>query len=363
MSKNLEVVPLTKKMLREGVEKNTFWKENLEPMAKSKARWLLGNTRIREEDYCGVIGYEDNKMISFIFMFPDFLNTKNTKKIYWMIAWWVDKQYKDTVLSTYIYNEAVNLAGKQVIIKSYTENVAAFYKKQPFNVIASRLRYTIFFSLDSSMLIGKFGFLKSFKFLIDSFDSVFGAGIRLLNKSRLKRRTKSLTYDYINQLDDDTWEFIEPLCKNDLIYKTREYVNWQINAQQYVQIPVGANYPFTSLQTGTSRNIYIHSLKIIKEHKIIGFLSYIINHNEFNVKYFLVKEDQYYDVCVDVVMQHCIKAKRNFIFTDDTKLSNSITERYTTIYVHKTNKKGLAHIEIKEDFDNLTLENRDGHFY
>ncbi len=365
MSKDLKIVALTKEMLRKGIEQNTYWKDSLAPLPKSKALWLVSNTRIKNDDYCGVIGYEDSKMISFIFMFPDLLNinSSTTKKIYWMISWWVHPKYKDTVFGTYIYNEAVNYADKQVIIKSYAENVNAFYEKQPFTVISSRLRHTLFFSLDASMLIGRFRFLKSFKFILDSFDTLTGSMVRFINKLKGKSRTKVLTYDYADQIDDETWGFIEPLCKNDLIHKTKEYVNWQISNEQYMQTPIADKHPCKSLQTGMSNNIHIHNLKIIKNNEIIGFLSYIINYNEFNVKYFLVKEDHNYDLCVDALIENFIKVGRKFIFTDDTRLSDTITKRYATIFTHKVNKKALAHDETKLDFENLDLLNRDGHFY
>ncbi|WP_106794554.1 hypothetical protein [Aquimarina sp. Aq78] len=365
MSKNLKIVALTKKMLREGIDQNTYWKGNLTPLPKSKALWLVSNSRIKEDDYCGVIGYEDEKMISFVFMFPDLLNTNTDEKtkVYWMISWWVDKQYKDTVLGTYIYNEAVNLTGKQILIKSYAENVTTFYEKQPFTVITSRLRHTIFFSLDASMLIGRFRFLKSFKFILDRIDAMAAGVIRLMNKPKAKSRTKMLSYDYINQLDDITWQFAEPLCENDLIYKTKEYINWQINANQYTQTPIPTKHPYKSLQTGTSNNIYIHNLKIMKENKIIGFLSYVINYNEFNVKYFLVKEEENYNLCVDAMMENFIQKRTKFIFTDDTRLSDCITKRYSTVFTHKVTKKGLAHDETKLDFENSNMLNRDGHFY
>ena len=53
-------------------------------------------------------------------------------------------------------------------------------------------------------------------------------------------------------------------------------------------------------------------------------MSYIINYNEFNVKYFVVEKDTNYDLCIDALMEHLVKSKRNFVFTDDTKLSNNI---------------------------------------
>lgn len=365
MSKELQVIGLTKQMLREAIDKNTYWKNDLAPLPKSKAIWLVSNTRISDTDYCGVLGYEGDTMISFIFMFPDLLNKKKDtpKKVYWMISWWVHKSYKDTVLGTYIYNEAVNLTGKQVLIKSYAENVNSFYEKQPFNVIASRLRHTIFFSLDASMLIGKFKFLKSFSFLLKPIDRFTGAIFRWMNMSKLKSSVKSLSYEYIKELDEETWAFAQPICDYDLIHKTRAYVNWQIDNNQYLQTPLPGKHPHKSLQTGISTNIYIHNLKIIKEGKIIGFLSYIVNYNEFNVKYFLVDDEENYELCVAALMENFINKRTTFIFTDDTKLSDAITKRYKTIFTHKVTKKGLAHKDTEIDKDNFTMLNRDGHFY
>ncbi|MHA7057495.1 hypothetical protein ACWGOQ_0009780 [Aquimarina sp. M1] len=365
MSKDIQIIGLTKKMLREAIDKNTYWKSDLAPLPKSKALWLIANNRVNDDDYCGVIGYEGEKIISFIFMFPDLLNVKDDKpkKVYWMISWWVHKSYKDTVLGTYIYNEAINLTGKQIVIKSYAENVNTFYEKQPFKVIAERLRHTIFFSLDASMLIGRFKFLKSFKFILDRIDSFVGAIMRMLNSSKMKNNVKVLSYEFVNQIDIDTWGFIKPLCGSDLIYKTREYVNWQIDASQYLQTPVPKKHPHISLQTGISNNIYIHNLKILKENRIIGFLSYVINYNEFNVKYFLVEDEKNYNMCVDALMENFIKQKTTFLFTDDTKLSDNITKRYQTIFTHKVIKKGLAHNDTAIDSENFMMLNRDGHFY
>ncbi|SFD07507.1 hypothetical protein [Algibacter pectinivorans] len=365
MSEDLEIVNLTKSKLREHIENNTFWKSGLAPMAKSKAIWLIANNRIEEEDFCGVLAMEKDKMVAFIYMFPDVINMQSQplKKVYWMIDWWVAKQYKTTVLGTYIYDYAVKLVQNQVVIKSYTENVQDFYDKRPFRVITSRLRHTIFYSLDRSMLLGRFQFLKPVKFLLDIIDGTTGKLIRFINKLKLGKRTAHLTYEFINELDNPTWHFIEPLCKNDLILKTKDYVNWQLSNTQYLQIPLNHKKPYTNLQPGISDNIHIHNLKIMKNESIIGFLSYIINYNEFNVKYFLVEDLKHYDVCVDVLMENLLKSKRNFIFTDDTKLSDNLNKRYFSVFTHKVTKKGIVHNDTIFDYEGITLYNRDGHFY
>ena len=365
MSKDLSVTGITKKMLRESIEQNTYWKEGLSPLPKSKALWLLSNTRIKDDDYCCVITMENQKMVSFIYMIPDFLNEQNkqTEKVYWMISWWVHPKYEKTVLGTYTFFEALKLADHKIIIKSYAEHIEDFYEKQPFTIIASRLRYTLFLSVDPSMLVGRFKFLKPFRSVLDKFDYVIASIINKINYNKLKGNTKNLLYDYINELDEDTWNFMEPLCKNDLILKSKEYINWQIDNKQYTQLVVPKRQPYTSLETGTSTNIYIHNLKIIKDKKIIGFLSYIINYNEFNVKYFIVEKEENYGLCIDALIENFIKKKTKFIFSDDAKLVENIRKRFFTVFTHKAVKKGLAHNNLKLNLEKVNLLNRDGHFY
>ncbi|KAA5825602.1 hypothetical protein FPF71_06755 [Algibacter amylolyticus] len=365
MSEDLEIINLTKSKLREHIENNTFWKSGVAPMAKSKAIWLVSNNRIEEEDSCGILAWENSEMVAFIYMFPDLINTTDqpSKKVYWMIDWWVVKRYKDSILGTYIYDYAVKLVQNQVVIKGYTENVQEFYDKRPFSVIASRLRHTIFFSLDRSMLLGRFPFLKPIKFLMDIIDGLTGKIVRFINRNKLGKKTEALTYEFINELDKATWDFIKPLCTKDLILKTKDYVNWQLSNTQYLQVPVNHKRPYTNLQPGVSDNIRIHNLKIMKNDVVIGFLSYIINYNEFNVKYFLVEDPDNYDLCVDVLMENLLKSKRNFIFTDDTELSDNLNKRYFTVFTHKVRKKGLVHNDTVFDYNSLTMFNRDGHFY
>jgi hypothetical protein len=351
-------------MLKEAIEQNSFWNKGLPPISKSKASWLVNNNRIHDNDYCGVIGLENDELIAYIHMFPDYLNTKEDEvtKVYWFIDWWVASKYKNTILGPYIYNEALKLSGKQALINGYAENVKDFYDKQPFKIISTKLRHTIFFSLDSSMLIGKYNLLKKIKFFINLTDTITGSSLRLLNKYKSQKKVKHIKYHYFNQIDDKTWGLLEPHFKNDLILKSKEYLNWQINSNQYLQTPT-YKIPYSTRLAGSSKNICIHNLVILFENSIIGFLSYVINHNEFNVKYFIVIEDSHYMLCVDGLMEHLIKSKRNFIFTDDTKLSDAITKRYHTVYTHKVNKKGMAHHDIKFNFKNVNMCNHDGHFY
>lgn len=364
MNKDLQVISITKQMLRDAVNQDDYWGLSHLPMSKGKAQWLLKNDRISEEDFCGVLAVENKKMVAFIYLFPDYLNelNKEFKKVYWMLSWWVHEDLKSTVLGSYVFHEALRITNKNVIIKSYAESATAFYEKQPFSIITKRLRYTIFFSLEASILIGRFKFLKSVKPLLNVFDNASYWILKKVNNIILKNKIKNLKYDYVNEIDDHLWEFIEPLCKDDLILKNKNYINWQLSKEQYLQTPV-SQLPYRSLQTGVSENINIYNLKVIKEGQIIGFLSFVTNQSELNVKYFLVKNLENYDFCVDALLHNFIKVKTKFIFTDDEKLAGKIKERFKTIFTYKIHKKALIHNELNTNRKQLSIVERDGHFY
>ncbi|MFH6769237.1 hypothetical protein V8G56_10855 [Gaetbulibacter aquiaggeris] len=365
MNKDLNVLGLTKKMLRESIDQNTYWEGNLAPMPKSKAQWMLTNPRIEDDDYCGVITTANNQILSFILLVPDYLNLKNNnfKKVYWMVSWWVHPKNEHAILGTYTFHEALKLTNNRILIKSYAEHIDSFYKKMPFTIIESRYRYTVFLSADPSMLIGKFKFLKPFKFILVAVDRVIYSIINFFNNLKFKNTVNKVFYEYINEIDQKTWGFIEPLCQNDLIYKTKDYVSWHLDNKQYTQTPVTNKFLYKSIEIGTSHNIYQYNLNIIEDNKIIGFLSYIINYNEFNVKYFLVEKEENYNVCIDALVENFINKKAKYIFTDDTKLAENIKNRFITVFTHKSLKNGLAHNSLELNSEEVNLYNRDGHFY
>lgn len=363
---DIEIIHILKKDLKSAISNNTYWKEENVIFPKSKALWIISSPRIDDDDICAIVAKEKNEIVVLIYLMPDIAQTSttNNEKIYWLLHWWVVPKYDGNVLSTYLFNEALRVANKKVLVKSYAENASDFYNKMPFEIINSRLRYTLFFSLDSSILFGRYPFLKSFKYPIKLIDRFSAQIFRIINTSKITSRTKNLNYEYVNEIDDPTWDEIKPLCSSDLILKTKAYLNWQISKVQYTKAPLDHKIPYKSIENGTSKNIEIFNIRITKKNQFIGFLSFLINHNELNVKYFLVKEDKFYEQCADVLMHHLITLKQNFMFIDDDELVKYISARYKTVFIHKVNKNALSHHNlVLENQETISIKNHDGHFY
>lgn len=361
MYNDLQIIHLTKSELRVSIKEDLYWSGSISMMPKSKAKWLLNNNRIEEEDYCGVLGVENKEIVAFVYLLPDLIRTStNTiEKVYWELLWWVDAKYKNSILGTYIYKEAVDLVGQKMILKSFAENVNDFYAKQPFDIIASRVRYTIFFSVDDEMLISRFNFLSKLKFLIKPVNKLSAYLFNSINDLRAKKTLNNAHLEVCFTLASDTLQFVKKACENDFVVVDQEYLKWQLDPRQYQQVNKQTKY----LIPGASPNIKLKNITIKKEGKIIGFISFLINYSECNVKYFLVDDVSCYEYCVAVFINAVIQEKAIFVFTDDTDLASEITKKYNSVFVYKQEKKSLAHKNLNLGNSAVTILNHNGHFY
>lgn len=363
MSKELKTIQVTKSDLAVALQNNQYWSLGKDiPFTKSKAKWLLDNPRMEKDDVCAIIGYEGDDVVAFVYLVPDLMQTQGgDQKVFWCRRWWVAPSYKNSVLATYIMNEAVTVAGNNVLIKFLGKEVIDFYKKQPYVEFANRVRYFIVFNLDANLITSKVTALKTFKPIFKVTENISGKLISFFNNRKAKRNTSRLTYEYLAAIDNYTWEFLEPKLSNDLTPKTVEFVNWQISNDQYTITTVANKFPYKDLIAGSSFQIFHVNFNIILEQQIIGFVSVLVRANEFNVKYFIT-EDQHFDLCVDALIENFIKTKTNTIHTENQKLGEKLLERYKSVYADKRTLYGLVHKDIAANITDFGMEDQDGHF-
>jgi len=364
MKANIEVVVYTKHQLRQALDKNSLWNGTIESaISKNKVNWLLNAPRIKEDDYCLLLGLADKKMVAFIHLLPDELNIENDskKKVYWLIEWWVNEEYTDTVLGIYLYNEALKLTNNKTLIKSNAEKVNVFYRKQPFTPILSRKRYTIFFGLNPDSLIVKFSFLKYIKPILKITDFFVKKLIAYWNINKIGDSTKNLKYEYLSIIDNSTWEFIKPFLNHDVIKKTKDYISWQLDPKQYIQTTIPRkNYAKAKIK-GYTNKVNIYSFKVISNEKPIAFISILNFNGEVYIKYFIAS-NTHYELAVNALIEHCIVLKVSHIFTDDANLVNAIKRKIKTVFMYSIDKTAWVHNSVVNDVENLVFTERDGHF-
>lgn len=364
MNSDLETIFLTKKDFQKSFNNNDYWKtKSLHPISKNKARWILSNPRLNDDDYCVLLGYEKKALVALIYLIPDLIQTKanNQEKVYWLVLWWVDDSYKNTVLGAYMYTEAMKLCNNKVLVKGYANNADLFYSKQPYTSLISSDNQTIFFGVETSFLTAKFTFLKPFTPIISLFGNILNYFIFSLNKLKNKKRTKEFNYEYLNELDDETWTFLSSQLHDDIIYKTRDYINWQLDQKQYIQTVIQKKVHNKVVVQGFGSHVCMHTFKVIIKDEIIGFISFLQFNNEAYIKYFICDNDNY-DQLIDALMEHLIILKIKVLYIYDSAAVQKLNNKYIKVFNYTRKSKAIIHKSIADNVISLNIKNRDGHF-
>ena len=332
---NLEVITLTKLSLKEAVTENKFWGDSYEPpFSLNKAKWMLENNRADDEDVFAILGYEKHTIIAFVSLMPDFIKNEagDLKKVFWSQRWWVADKYKETVLSTYVKNISLNECENQVIIKFLGDKTKAYYEKQSYTEFSKRKRYIILFSLDYDLLVYKKNNLKRIASLLKMVDGFSRRIISVINRRKTRKKNKGINYERVQLIDDVTWDFIEKQCSNDIVPKSKEYVNWQLNNNQYHVIKDNVNkFGYKCLLGSISEKIYNLNIVVKRNNEIVGFISGLVLGNRFIVRYFITTDIYYYD-CVNIMIENFINTKCTILQTENSKLGEHVIGNYFKVY-------------------------------
>ena len=360
---DIDIISLSKKDLKLSLSDNTFWGADMKtvPFSMSKAQWLLENRRIEEDDICAIIATRKNKIISLVYLVPDLINTTSgLKKVYWSRRWWIHDDYKNTVLPTYTIKQSESLVKNQIIIKFLGKSVVDFYKKQPYTEISKRTRYFIIFNLDATLIVSKIKYLKYLKPLVYALDGASRNIISFINKKKLK--SKHLKYSYVSVINEDLWKFLEPFYSKDLVPKSKSYLNWQINNNQYTNAAVKEKLSYECLIGSTDSNIHNLSFSIYKSDKRLGFISILIRGKEAIVRYFTC-ENINFNICADALMEQLIKQKISRFQTENEQLGQYIQNKYLNVYTDKRKLYGLINKNVLDVIpEEIVINDQDGNF-
>ncbi|MBR9854797.1 MAG: hypothetical protein GYB37_09505 [Algicola sp.] len=365
MDKNdLQVVLLTKRELREYLQSPKQQRKYPLPFSQNKSQWLLSKPGLDENDPLAVMAVSGGELLSFAHLVPDFLSSSGQgsgTKIFWIVQWWAAPSAKSTVISTYVFSEALRLSNNRVLTKAYEENADTFYKKQPFSVIASMDRHTIFLGLAKDMVNQKLRLPNWSSPITRLMESISMKCYNIINSSRVNKLTKDLDLRYMNQLDGEAWDFIEPYLQNDLAAKDLDQVNWQLDPNQYVSKPWKHGKTDGSKIRGFAERIGIVSFLVYRNEKAIGFVSFHYIHSTAYMKYCVANNADMAGVCA-CLYKNLYELNISYIFTDNQTLAEHFTKTLSVFYQYRQTKKSMAHNTLHKELQVSHLAEQDGHF-
>lgn len=364
----IEIKKIYKKDIPELLSNSQFWHHSFLSISKHRLYAHYKNPQLEDNDIVLLLSYLNHELVGYMGLYIDKININNRlEKIGWLSTWWVHPKTKGTGIGREILNTMYAENQGKIGISQFTPSAKRVYDKSGYftklkeskgikAVLRSNLQFVI------PTLFPKLNFLKG---LLNTIDTVINSIVNIklyIQKTLLFSKTKHLTIEYVNHLDNETQNIINTFNKNDISIKDNKFFEW-LKAYNWVQ-----KAPILEL---TNKNEYEFSIydtefefslmKISNKTDCIGFI--VLQKRNYVCKvlfsYFNNSKNTI-DVSNIIKLQAIHQNTREIICYDDAICNNL---KKSSIFLYKT-KKIKQSIISKEynvtDFSNVRMNFGDG---
>jgi hypothetical protein len=318
-----------RKKLIELLNDKDFWHRKFIPITKGRIAHQINNPNLKDDDLLLFTIEEGDSVICYMGAIPDNIMLKDDlKKVFWLSTWWIHPNYSNTSNAAILFFHVwKKLAGK-IAISSFSTSAGNFYKKLNKFTYIEKKRYLFLFNIDEELVYQKFPKLKNLGFLIRLTKAPFYI-INLLKINILNSKIKKsgIILEYTNIIDDETLMFIKNLSENELVPKSKAYLNWKLADLSNIVAPLKKltenEYDFSGL---VEKRHFKISYKIYSNNELIGFSSFSVSNNSANLEFNYFSQN-YGNIISDVLISHVLKLKCNSLFCEDELLYQSIKNK------------------------------------
>lgn len=340
------------------------------PITPQRALSYIHNPKGDKEDKILFLAYDDDKYIGYLGALPDIviINGKSCK-VAWLSCMWVDRNYRRKGISVMMLNHANKIWNSNLLITNYIPvSKSAFDKTGIFTDFRSLpgIRGYLRFNLAEILILKKPG-LKYIKWLI----SVFDFTANLVNALRLLFwkayiNTNSIKIEYLNEIDDETENFISRRNLNHLTPRNKDFFDWIKKYPWVLNKPDREQTHRRYIFSAVSKNFRQQLLKVMnRENKIIAFLMLTYHGSHLKTPY-LYFDDSNSGIVKKIIYSHLINSEVKTFTTYHPGLAKEIRSgRNPFVLIRNMHLGSVITKEFKQrikDADKYILMEGDGDF-
>jgi hypothetical protein len=364
----IEIKKIYKKDIPELLSNNQFWNHTFLAISKHRLYAHYKNPNLDDNDIVLLLSYLNNELVGYMGLFIDKININNqTQKIGWLSTWWVHPKTKGTGIGREILNTMYSENNGQIGISQFTPSAKRVYDKSGYFTtlkenqgIKAVLRSNLTFVIPT--LFSKTKILTNFFNLTDVFFNLF-INIKLsIQKIIITKKLKNISVEYLNIIDDETYEIINQFNKNDISNKGKDFFEW-LKAYNWVQKAPLLNY--------TNKNKYEFSIydnefefsfiKINQDNKCIGFIVLQKRNYVSKVLFTYFDNSKYSNDISNIIKLQAINQNTREIICYDTAICENLKKSSLFLYKTKKNKQSIiSKVYGIDDFKNIRMNFGDG---
>lgn len=314
---------LNKRGLKDFLDSDEFKDMPHVPISLHRGIAHLHNPRLEAEDTLLILAYEDNIMLGYLGVIPDFLflNDKVKQKFGCLSCLWITPEGRGKGLGSILLGKGVESWNGMALLSDYVPQTYKIYEKagvfsQPKHIEGLRL----YIRMDTAKILPPKNkiFKKILPFLKigDRVGNLFLDIRFVFGRDRLKK----LNIEYIDSVNDEVADFINLFLNQQLIRRGKSELNWILN------------YPWVKsdqMPDRNSRRYYFSSVDryfkyqcvILRDtdENIVAFLMFLQRNNDLKLPYAYFHSEYIGDVS-EIINGLIVKWKINTFSTFSPEL-------------------------------------------
>lgn len=228
----LELREFNKERLQAFIHSDQFRSEPHLPISFHRAISQVHNPRADEDDILLLIAYENDQLLGYLGVLPDFLFTSSgeNKKIGWLSCIWVAENARGKQVANTLIKRVVELWNGNIIGTDYVPQIQKVYDRTELFTSESycRIGVRLYIKADfKTILPPKRPFFRKIKKLLAVVDAVANVGLHI--RLSLLAKTKSkLIVQYADEIDGEAAEFISKHQIAERFKRSAQDLNWML---------------------------------------------------------------------------------------------------------------------------------------
>ena len=273
----------------------------------------IRNPRAKADDLVLVLIYEQEEMVAYLGVFPDDLHfSTGIEHVGWLSCMWVNPKMRGKGIAKKLINSVFEAWEYKILVTEFTPAAEGLYNRtEQFMDLAKPKGVRGYLRLNSAYLLSKKDpKWNKWKWFLGSIDMLFN----MPNTLRLKLNSFNCpTFEYVSEIDQEAWDFVEQHKSNELMDRNREDLQWMVNNPWLISSGIkdqnALRYSFSSTTTSfVFLNIKIYD----KEMQMIGFLILSIRDKNMKIPYAYYKKGAE-EAVMKVVYKHLFDLKLNML--------------------------------------------------
>jgi GNAT superfamily N-acetyltransferase len=360
----IEIRELNRADLLEYVQSEDFANQRDIPISIHRAVSHVNNPRADDDDILLLLAFENDRMVGYRGVIPDwfYINESAPEKVGWLSCLWVSPDMRGKGIGVQMLHRASNLYADKILLTEFVPHLKSLYvgsgKISSTPIVKQGLRLYIQSDL-ATILPPKHPFFRRSSWLLKGMDSVFN----LIFDARLKLlkpTNPSARFEYIDNIDEESNQFLKRFQKGELSKRSAEEINWILNYPWILSAPqksaLDRKYYFSS----TAKSFRYVGLQLRNaSNDITALMIFSIRDGVLKLPYI------YHDDClgdvIKVINQHIVKWRIKTFTTYHRELADQLRKvKSPAVFKKEVERPYLVSFELEEMLSSSDFILQDG---